>query len=88
MNAGIDDNRTMPEYLMEKVVVQVNTIANEKPEDTPFAAPLKKFPAGISPEQQKEFSTEILDAISKQVQPAYARFAKYLTDDLHSAWPD
>ena len=80
MNAGIDDNRTMPKYLMEKVVVQVNTIANEKPEDTPFAAPMKKFPAGISAEQQKEFSAEILDAISKQVLPAYARFGKYLTD--------
>ncbi len=79
MNAGIVDNRTMPKYLMEKVVVQVNTIANEKPEETPFAAPLKKFPAGISAEQQKEFSTEILDAISKQVLPAYARFGKYLT---------
>ena len=80
MNAGIDDNRTMPKYLMEKVVVQVNTIANEKPEDTPFAAPMKKFPPGISAEQQKELSAEILDAISKQVLPAYARFGKYLTD--------
>ncbi len=79
LNAGIADNRTMPKYLMEKVAVQVDTIANEKPEDTPFAAPLKKFPAGISAEQQKEFSAEILDAISKQVQPAYTRFGKYLT---------
>ncbi|HZD51365.1 MAG TPA: DUF885 family protein, partial [Silvibacterium sp.] len=79
MNAGIDDNRTMPKYLMEKVVVQVNTIANEKPEDTPFAAPLKRFPAGISAEEQKRISTDVLDAISKQVLPAYARFAKYLT---------
>jgi uncharacterized protein (DUF885 family) len=79
MNAGIDDNRTMPGYLMQKVVVQVDTIANEKPEETPFAAPLKKFPAGISPERQKEYSAEILDAISKQVLPAYARFSKYLT---------
>jgi uncharacterized protein (DUF885 family) len=79
MNAGIEDNRTMPKYLMEKVVVQVNAIANQKPEETPFAAPLKKFPAGISPEQRKEYSAEILDAIAKQVQPAYARFSKYLT---------
>jgi len=79
MNAGIDDNRTMPKYLMEKVVAQVNAIANEKPEETPFAAPLRKFPAAISAEQQKEYSTEILAAISKQVLPAYARFAKYLT---------
>ncbi len=80
LNAGIDDNRTMPKYLIEKVVVQVDALANEKPEETPFAAPLKKFPAGISPEQQKEYSAELLDAISKQVLPAYARFSKYLTE--------
>ena len=79
MNTGIDDGRTMPKYLMEKVVVQVDAIANEKPEETPFASPLKKFPAGISSEQQKEYSAEILDAIAKQVLPAYARFSKYLT---------
>src|SRR5271163_954176 len=35
LNAGISDNRTMSKYLIEKVVVQANAIANEKPEDTP-----------------------------------------------------
>ncbi|AXC10716.1 protein of unknown function DUF885 [Acidisarcina polymorpha] len=79
MSAGIDDNRTMPKYLMEKVLVQVNAIANQKPEETTFAAPLKKFPAGISAEEQKRIQTDVLDAISKQVIPTYARFAKYLT---------
>jgi uncharacterized protein (DUF885 family) len=80
MSTGIDDNRVMPKYLMEKVVVQVNTIADQKPEESPFAAPLKKFPAGVSAEEQKRISSELLDAISKQVQPAYARFGKFLTD--------
>jgi uncharacterized protein (DUF885 family) len=80
MSAGIDDNRTMPKYLMEKVVVQVNTLADQKPEESPFAGPLKKFPVGISAEEQKRISGEVLDAISKQVLPAYSRFGKYLTD--------
>jgi uncharacterized protein (DUF885 family) len=79
MSSGIDDHRVMPKYLMEKVLVQVNAIANQKPEETPFAAPLKKFPAGMPAEQQKAYRDEVLDAISKQVLPAYARFAKYLT---------
>lgn len=79
MNAGIADNRTMPRYLMEKVVVQTNAIAGEKAEETPFAAPLKKFPAGVSAEEQKRIQTEVLDAIANQVLPAYSRFAKYLT---------
>ena len=80
MNAGVEDGRTMPKYLMEKVVVQVNTIADQKPEESPFAGPLKRFPAGISAEEQKRIRDEVLDAISKQVQPAYSRFGKYLTD--------
>ena len=79
MNAGIGDNRTMPAYLMEKVVVQLNTIAGEKPEDTPFAAPLKKFPASLSTEDQQRIRADVLNAISQQVLPAYTRFAKYLT---------
>jgi uncharacterized protein (DUF885 family) len=79
MNAGIADNRTMPAYLMEKVVVQLKAIDSEKPEDTPFAAPLKKFPATISAEDQQRIRSEVLDAISQQVLPAYTRFSKYLT---------
>ncbi len=93
MNSGIDDNRTMPKYLMEKVVVQVNAIADQKPEESPFAAPLKKFPSSISAEEQKRISGEVLDAISKQVQPAYSRFGKYLTEvyiphgrDAYGVW--
>jgi uncharacterized protein (DUF885 family) len=79
MSAGIADNRTMPKYLMEKVLVQVNAIAAEKPEDTPFAAPLKKFPSGIPAEEQKRIRTGVLDAIAKQVLPSYTLFAKYLS---------
>src|ERR1700733_569373 len=33
MNAGVEDGRVPPKYLLEKVLVQVNAIAAEKPED-------------------------------------------------------
>jgi uncharacterized protein (DUF885 family) len=78
MSTGIDDNRTIAQYIVEKVIAQVNAIATQKPEDTPFAGPLKKFPAGISAEEQKRIQGEVLEAISKQVLPAYTRFSKYL----------
>ncbi len=45
MMTGMDDNREPPKYLLEKVLIQVNTLAQQKPEDSPFALPLKKFPA-------------------------------------------
>ncbi len=79
LNAGIDDNRTSPRFVMNKVLVQVNAIADAKPEDSPFAEPLKKFPASIPATEQTRIKGEVLDAIAKQVQPAYTRFGKYLT---------
>lgn len=78
MMTGMDDHREPPKYLLEKVLVQVNTIAQQKPEDTPFARPLKKFPASISAADQERIKAELLDAIQKQVLPAYTRFARFL----------
>jgi uncharacterized protein (DUF885 family) len=63
---------------MEKVLAQVNAIANEKPEDGPFAQPLKKFPASVSATQQARIKQELLAAITGQVAPAYVRFGKFL----------
>ena len=78
MMTGMEDHREPPKYLLEKVLVQVNTIAQQKPEDTPFARPLKKFPASIPAADQERIKAEVLDAIQKQVLPAYTRFARFL----------
>jgi uncharacterized protein (DUF885 family) len=78
MSLGMDDHREPPAYLMEKVLVQVNTLANQKPEDGPFALPVKKFPASISPTQQARIKQELFAVIAGQVIPAYIRFGKFL----------
>jgi len=78
LEAGIADHRTPPRYLLEKVSVQTKTLANQKPEDSPFARPLKNFPGGIAAEDQARIKAAVLEAIEKQVLPAYARFARYL----------
>ena len=78
MMTGIDDDRVAPKYLMEKVLVQVNSIATAKPEDSPFALPLKKFPTSVSPARQAAIRTQLLDVIGKQVLPAYTRFGRFL----------
>ena len=79
MTTGVEDQRVPPKYILEKVLVQVNAIANQKPEDSPFARPLQKFPAGISADDQTRIKAEILEAIRKQVLPAYTQFARFLT---------
>ena len=78
MSIGMDDHREPPAYLMEKVLAQVNAIANQKPQDGPFALPLKKFPASVSATQQARVKEELLAAITGQVLPAYVRFGKFL----------
>ena len=78
MSLGMDDKRVPPKYLLEKTLEQVKQLANQKPEDSPLALPLKKFPDSISAAEQTRIKTEMLAAISKQVLPAYQRFARFL----------
>jgi uncharacterized protein (DUF885 family) len=79
MQSGLDDHRTPPQYLMEKVLLQTQAIAAQKPADTPFAQPLKNFPKSITTDDRKRISEEVLAAISANVLPSYQRFAHFLT---------
>jgi uncharacterized protein (DUF885 family) len=78
ISIGIDDKRVPPKFLLEKALANVQQLANQKPEDSPLALPLKKFPDSISAAEQTRIKTEMLAAISKQVLPAYQRFARFL----------
>jgi uncharacterized protein (DUF885 family) len=78
IEAGIADRRTPPKFLLEKVLSQTHTLAAGKPEDSPFARPLAKLPAGIAVADQTRIRTELLAAIKNDVLPAYARFGKFL----------
>ena len=78
MSIGVEDQRVPPKYLLVKALEQVKELANQKPEDSPLALPLKKFPATVSAADQERIKTEMLAAIGKEVLPAYQRFARFL----------
>lgn len=78
MQLGMDEGRVPPAYLLEKVLVQTQTLADQKPEESPFALPLKKFPKTISAADQKRISDELLDEVRTDVLPMYQRFARFL----------
>ena len=78
MSLGADAKRTPPRLVMEQVVKQVEAISSAKAQDTPFLAPLKHFPAGISAEDRKRITKDATDAWTQQVQIAYVRFGKFL----------
>ncbi len=78
MSIGLEDKRTPPHDLIEKTLEQVQTLATQKPEESPLALPLKSFPAAVPAADQDRIRTEMLAAIQKEVLPAYTRFATFL----------
>jgi len=79
MQTGLDAHRPPPQYLMQKVLTQAQNIAGQKPEDSPFALPLKSFPASIAAPDRKRISQDLLEALTRAVLPSYQRFAKFLS---------
>ena len=78
LSIGKEDGRVPPKYLLEKALEQVKSMAGQKPEDSPLALPLKSFPAAVPAAERERIKAEMLDAIGKEVLPAYQRFARIL----------
>ncbi|MGP8268564.1 MAG: DUF885 family protein [Terracidiphilus sp.] len=78
MSIGIEDHHLPSDDSMARVLDQVKQRAAQKPEDSPFALPLKSFASTVKSEEQARIKTETLDAIGKEVLPAYIRFARFL----------
>ena len=74
LRAGMK-NKLMPvRFLLEKIPVQCEGIIAANP----FLLPTKKFPASISPEEQKRLTQQITEAINTDVIPAYKQFANFV----------
>jgi uncharacterized protein (DUF885 family) len=77
LRAGIKDNLMPVKFLIDKLPVQCQGIIDADP----FLLPSKKYPAGISLEEQKRLTQQITDAINTDVIPAYKTFATFLSTD-------
>jgi uncharacterized protein (DUF885 family) len=81
MRQGVRDHLMPPRYLLEKVTAEAEDIAGKRGEDSPFAKPVKEFPADIPSPDQKRLREAILAAINDQILPAYHRFAAFVRDE-------
>jgi uncharacterized protein (DUF885 family) len=81
MRQGVRDHLMPPRYLLEKVTAEAEDIAGKRGEDSPFAKPVKGFPADIPSPDQKRLREAILAAINDQILPAYHRFAAFVRDE-------
>jgi uncharacterized protein (DUF885 family) len=74
LRAGMKDKLMPVRFLLEKLPVQCQGIIDADP----FLIPTKKYPADISPDDQKRLTQQITDAINTDVVPAYKTFATFL----------
>ncbi len=74
LRAGMKDNLMPVKFLLQKLPVQCQGIIDADP----FLLPTKKYPATISPEDQKRLTQQVTDAINTDVIPAYKTFATFL----------
>ena len=81
MRQGIRDGLMPPRYLLEKVAIESDDIAGKAGENSPLAKPIKKFPDGIAPADQKRLREAILAAINDQALPAYRKFSAFVRND-------
>ena len=81
MRTGMGRGLMPPKILLEKVVSQAERVGETKPEESAFAQPVKKFPAGISEADQKRLRAGVLAAIQDNVDPSYARFTKFVREE-------
>ncbi|PYX30670.1 MAG: DUF885 domain-containing protein [Acidobacteria bacterium] len=81
MRDGLRDHLMPPKYLLEKVSVQAQEVADSALDESPFTNPLRKFPNSVSEADRKRLSEAIQGAVKDQVAPAYAKFAKFVRDD-------
>jgi uncharacterized protein (DUF885 family) len=81
MKLGLANQLMPPKYLLEKVTVQAQEIADASQDKSPFTQPLNKFPAGISDADQQRLRTAVITAVKTEVNPAYAKFAAFVKND-------
>jgi uncharacterized protein (DUF885 family) len=79
---GMNDHLMPPKHLLEQVVPQAESIADNKTESNPFAMPVEKLAqSSMNAAEQKKFRGEIMAAVRDEVDPAYAKYAKFVRDE-------
>ncbi len=80
LRAGMKDKLMPVRLLAEKIPAQCQGIIDADP----FLQPTKKYPASISPEDQKRLTQQITDAVNTDVLPAYKAFAAFIQTEYAS----
>ncbi|HET7592942.1 MAG TPA: DUF885 domain-containing protein, partial [Rhodanobacteraceae bacterium] len=81
LQQAIDKGVTQPRAVMERVPDEIKANIADDPTQSPFYAPFKNLPDSIPADQQAKLQREARDAITRVVNPAYAKFLEFFEDD-------
>jgi uncharacterized protein (DUF885 family) len=81
MRDGLRDHLMPPKYILEIVSAQAQQIADSPLDKSPFTDSLRKFPSAVSGADRERLRDGIEKAVTIDVAPAYAKFAKFVRDD-------
>jgi len=82
---GLADTYVRPKILLVQVADQTESIAKQKPEETPFAQPANNFPKEFSEADRARLRVGIIAAIRDQVLPTYQKFLTFVRDEYAPA---
>lgn len=85
MNEGIKARVLLPKVIMQRVPAQIDKQIVDKPEDSLFYKPFKRFPNAIPAAERERLSRDALSAISTNIIPSYKRFKKFFVDEYLTA---
>lgn len=78
MRAGVVAGVVHPRAVVELLLPQLQTSAVQ---ESPLYAPLRRFPANVSPAERKKLITATERAIERSVHPAFARLLAFTRDE-------
>jgi uncharacterized protein (DUF885 family) len=81
MKLGLAKQLIPPRILLEQCVDQSLGLARGAPAASPFAQPVKQFPAAIGKPDQDRIRKAVIAAVKDQIQPMYKQLAAYLRDE-------
>ena len=81
MRAGLARGFTPPKVTLAGRDSSLVSVADAKPQDTVFYGPFKQMPATIPAAEQEALRQQGVNAITGQVQPAYAKALAYFRDE-------
>ncbi|MEJ7902113.1 MAG: DUF885 domain-containing protein [Thermomicrobiales bacterium] len=81
MREGVKAGNTPPRVLMQRVTAQIAAQVVDAPEKSSFYKPFTRFPEAVPQSERTALQEQARTVITKQVVPAYRRFATFFNDE-------